>query len=92
MAVITGAGKGLGKAMAIALADAGARVALVARHREQLDETAGEIRANGGEAHAFTADITKEREVEQPSDEISARLGAIHILINNAGINIRKAH
>ena len=89
-ALITGASKGLGKAMALALAGAGAKLALVSRNREQLDAVAGEIRAAGGEAQVFVADVAREDQVAHLEREVAAAFGRIHILINNAGINIRK--
>jgi NAD(P)-dependent dehydrogenase (short-subunit alcohol dehydrogenase family) len=90
VAVITGASKGLGKAMAQALGEAGARVALVARNREQLDALAGEIQGAGGFAQAFQADVTREDQVIQLERDVSSAFGRANILINNAGINIRK--
>jgi len=89
-AVITGASKGLGKAMALALAEAGAKVALVARNREQLEAVAVECRRLGGEAHVFVADVTSEEQVKRLADNVAGPMGTIQILINNAGINIRK--
>ena len=90
VAVITGASKGLGKAMALALAEAGAKVALVSRNREQLEAVAVECRRLGGEAHVFVADVTSEEQVKRLADNVAGPMGTIQILINNAGINIRK--
>lgn len=89
-AVITGASRGLGEAMATALAEAGARIALVARDVERLNRVRGAIEEKGGTAAVFTADVTREEEVVRLAGEITARLGAPQILINNAGINVRK--
>ena len=90
-ALITGASKGLGQAMALALADAGATVALVSRDAAKLNEVAAEIRARGGRAEVFAADVTDEAQVARVREEFTAQCGgALHILINNAGINIRK--
>jgi NAD(P)-dependent dehydrogenase (short-subunit alcohol dehydrogenase family) len=90
-ALITGASKGLGKAMAVALAAEGALVALVSRDLEKLDTVANEIRASGGRAEAFAADVSDEAQVARVRDTFTARCGgALDILINNAGINIRK--
>ena len=86
----TGASKGLGKAMALALAEAGAKVALVSRNREQLEAVAVECRRLGGEAHVFVADVTSEEQVKRLADNVAGPMGTIQILINNAGINIRK--
>jgi NAD(P)-dependent dehydrogenase (short-subunit alcohol dehydrogenase family) len=89
-AVITGASKGLGKAMAIALAAEGARIALVSRDLALLDGVAKEIAAAGGEAAAVQADVTSEDQVRTATEQIVARFGKVNILINNAGINVRK--
>jgi len=89
-ALITGASKGLGKAMALALAGAGARLALVSRNLAQLNAVADEIQEAGGEARAFVADVTREDQVKALEKEFTATLGPLHILINNAGVNIRK--
>jgi NAD(P)-dependent dehydrogenase (short-subunit alcohol dehydrogenase family) len=88
--VVTGASKGLGKQMAEALAEAGATVALVARSRELLESVRAEITARGGQAHAFVADISVEADVAALAREVRRQLSAPTILINNAGINIRK--
>ncbi len=87
VALITGASRGLGKAMAIALAGAGAKLALVGRDMEKLNETAAEA---GGEAVAFAADVSDEAQVAALEKQVIARFGRVDILINNAGVNIRK--
>jgi NAD(P)-dependent dehydrogenase (short-subunit alcohol dehydrogenase family) len=89
-ALITGASKGLGRAMALALAGAGARLALVSRNQEQLQSVAQEVRAAGAEAEIFPGDVTDEEQVKRVEREVIGRFGPVHILINNAGINIRK--
>ncbi|MCS6953773.1 MAG: SDR family NAD(P)-dependent oxidoreductase [Bryobacterales bacterium] len=90
VALITGASRGLGKAMALALAGAGARLALVARDLERLRQTAQEAHHLGAEAEIFCADVTDEAQVRQLEKDVIARFGTLHILINNAGINVRK--
>ncbi len=91
-ALITGASKGLGKAIALALAQAGAGIALVSRDGAKLNDVAAEIRGSGGNASVFVADVTDEAQVAQVRDAVAAQFGdTLHILINNAGINIRKA-
>ncbi len=90
VAIITGASQGLGKAMAVALAGAGATLALVSRDREKLNGVAAEIGRSGGVAKVFPADVRREDQVRQIEKEIVATFGKVHILINNAGINIRK--
>ena len=90
-ALVTGASRGLGKAMALALAGAGATVALVSRDEAKLNEVAKEIRDGGGCAEVFAADVSDEAQVARVRAEFAAKLGdRLHILINNAGINIRK--
>ena len=90
-ALITGASKGLGKAMALALAEAGADIALVSRDEVKLNAVAAEIRAAGHRAEAIVADVSDEAQVARVGTEVAARFGGtLQILINNAGINIRK--
>jgi len=89
-ALITGASKGLGRAMALALSAAGATVALVSRDAEKLGAVQSEIKNAGGAAEVFVADVSNEGQVDQLEKEVSAKLGKIQILINNAGINVRK--
>src|SRR5258706_107569 len=90
-ALVTAASKGLGKAMALALADAGASVALVSRDEAKLQDVAKEIREAGGRAEVFVVDVTDEEQVARLREAVAAHFsGALNILINNAGINIRK--
>jgi NAD(P)-dependent dehydrogenase (short-subunit alcohol dehydrogenase family) len=89
-ALITGASKGLGKAMAVALAAEGAAVVLVARDTELLNGVVSQIASDGGQASAFPADITLEDQVRQVEKSVVDRFGKVNILINNAGINVRK--
>ncbi|HKX60251.1 MAG TPA: SDR family NAD(P)-dependent oxidoreductase [Verrucomicrobiae bacterium] len=90
-ALITGASKGLGKAMALALANEGAKIALVSRDLDALKNVATEVRKSGVEAEPFVADVTDEAQVARLGSEVTGRMGPVQILINNAGINIRKA-
>jgi NAD(P)-dependent dehydrogenase (short-subunit alcohol dehydrogenase family) len=90
VAVITGASKGLGKAMALALAEAGASLALVSRNEKQLNAVAEEVQAFGTQAKVFVADVTQEEQVAKIERDIVAAYGGVQILINNAGINVRK--
>ncbi len=90
VALVTGASKGLGKAMALALAQAGAKLALASRDEKLLAETAAAIAAQDGEAAVFPVDVSDEAQVAGLEKAVAARFGRIHILINNAGINLRK--
>ena len=90
VALITGASKGLGKAMALALGGAGAELALVSRDLEKLRQVAEQARGLGAVAEVFKTDVTDEAQVEQLSQAVMARFAQVHILINNAGINVRK--
>lgn len=90
-ALITGASKGLGRAMALALAAKGARIALVSRNLDLLNSVAKEVRATGAQAESFKADVTDEAQVATLEKAVVGKLGKPQILINNAGINIRKS-
>ncbi|HTQ53450.1 MAG TPA: SDR family NAD(P)-dependent oxidoreductase [Bryobacteraceae bacterium] len=90
VALITGASRGLGKAMALALAAEGAQIALVARDREALQKTAEAVWQTGGGAQVFVADVTAESQVSRLENEVRTAFGPVDILINNAGINVRK--
>ncbi len=90
VAVVTGSSKGLGKEMAIALAEAGATVALVARSRELLESVRAEITRRGGKAHAFAGDVSSEADVTSVAGAIRCQAGVPDILVNNAGVNLRK--
>jgi NAD(P)-dependent dehydrogenase (short-subunit alcohol dehydrogenase family) len=90
IALITGASKGLGRAMALALSEAGATVALVSRDAEKLQNVKQEIESSSGKAKVFVADVAREENVRGLESEVSDQLGKVQILINNAGMNIRK--
>ena len=90
VAVITGASKGLGKAMAMALGRAGARIALVSRNTQLLKETERAVKKARGEARVFQADVSEEGQVRKLEGDVMEAFGQVHILINNAGINLRK--
>jgi NAD(P)-dependent dehydrogenase (short-subunit alcohol dehydrogenase family) len=89
-AVITGGSRGLGEAMAKSLSQAGAQIALVARDVQRLELVRDAIAAEGGTAAIFTADVTREEDVAAIARAVAERFGHAQILINNAGINIRK--
>jgi 3-oxoacyl-[acyl-carrier protein] reductase len=86
VAIVTGASRGLGRAIAIALAAAGARVACIARDTAKLAETVALIENTAGSAEAFAVDVTKGDDVQKLIDDIATNLGRIDILVNNAGI------
>lgn len=89
-ALITGASKGLGRAMAVALGSAGATLALASRDISKLEETAVAVRATGARAEIFRADVAIEAQVAQLEKDVASKMGKIQILINNAGVNVRK--
>jgi NAD(P)-dependent dehydrogenase (short-subunit alcohol dehydrogenase family) len=76
--------------MALALAGAGCRLALVSRNAGQLNAVAKEVEAAGSEAKVFVADVAQEDQVARLEREVVAAYGGVQILINNAGINVRK--
>lgn len=89
--IITGASSGIGRASAIAVAARGATVFALARNAEALDELIAEIRAAGGDAHAFTCDVTDSAAVEHTVKDILGRFGHVDYLVNNAGRSIRRS-
>ena len=90
IALVTGGARGLGKTMALALAEAGADVALAGRTVSALEETAAELAAATGKRFkAFGADVTSEADVAKLAADVTSAMGPIDILINNAGNNIR---
>jgi 3-oxoacyl-[acyl-carrier protein] reductase len=86
VALVTGASQGIGRACALKLAKAGARLAVAARNQEKLNELVAEIMAAGGEAAAFTLDVADEDQVKPTVKAAIAQFGKIDILVNNAGI------
>lgn len=85
-ALITGAGKGIGKAIAIALAKEGVNVGLLARTQSDLDKLAGELKEFGVKTSAVTADVSDINSINNAVEKVQSELGFIDILINNAGI------
>ena len=86
VALVTGATSGIGRATALGFAEAGARVALVARDRDALDEVAAEIRARDGEALTVAADVTVEADARRVVEETAEKFGGLDVLVNAAGI------
>jgi NAD(P)-dependent dehydrogenase (short-subunit alcohol dehydrogenase family) len=88
VAIVTGGSRGLGRSMALALADGGAHVIIIDILISQAKEVAKEILRKGVESLAIKADVTKPREVQKMVSQVMKHFGRIDILINNAGINI----
>ncbi len=86
VAIVTGAARGIGKAVALTLIREGAKVALVDVERERLEALKEDIEKKGGQAAAFVCDITKSSEVLAMVQQALANFGRIDILVNNAGI------
>jgi short-subunit dehydrogenase len=84
-ALITGASSGIGRLMALQLAKNGARVALVARRKDELEALAEEIRAQSGEAVVLPCDISDRQQAEQAASQAIKKLGSVDLLVNNAG-------
>jgi 3-oxoacyl-[acyl-carrier protein] reductase len=84
--LVTGASQGIGRACAWKLAKCGARVALMARNQQKLEDLAREITQAGGSARAFVADVENEDQVKAAFKAVVAEFGKIDILVNNAGI------
>ncbi len=89
--IITGASSGIGRASAIAVAERGATVFALARNGDALDDLVTDIRANGGQAYAFTCDVTDSGSVEHTVKDILGRFDHIDYLVNNAGRSIRRS-
>jgi NAD(P)-dependent dehydrogenase (short-subunit alcohol dehydrogenase family) len=88
-AVVTGAGRGIGRAIAIGLAEAGANVALLARTEEDLKETSSIIEKLGNKTLVLPTDVTNRDQVHKSISAVRTEWGKIDILVNNAGMNIR---
>jgi NAD(P)-dependent dehydrogenase (short-subunit alcohol dehydrogenase family) len=86
VAVITGAGRGIGRAVALGYAREGAHVAVLARTESEIQETAALVEASGQEAVAIKCDVTVENQVKAAISGVQARWERIDILVNNAGI------
>ena len=86
VALVTGASMGIGWGVAKALAEAGAKVAVAARSLEKLEQLAGEIRAEGGQAQAFALDVRDVGQIRTVLDQVRRQFGRLDILVNNAGL------
>jgi len=87
-AIVTGGGRGIGKAIAVAFAEHGADVAVIGRTAETLDGTAAEVRATGRTAATKVADLTEVANIPDLFTELSAAIGGFDILVNSAGIQL----
>jgi 2-hydroxycyclohexanecarboxyl-CoA dehydrogenase len=85
VAVVTGSGSGIGRAIALAMAREGARIAVVDLNEVGAQETVKEIEKEGGQAHPYRADVTKKAQIEAMVADVAQRWGTVHILVNNAG-------
>jgi NAD(P)-dependent dehydrogenase (short-subunit alcohol dehydrogenase family) len=90
VAVVTGGNRGLGRAFAVALGEAGATVAILARDTAKTDEVLRDLEAQGIEAHGFRGDVARRPDVDRAADEILDALGRVDILVNNAGTCIHR--
>jgi NAD(P)-dependent dehydrogenase (short-subunit alcohol dehydrogenase family) len=86
VAVVTGGGRGLGRAFALALAEAGADVALAARSTEDIERVAAEVKARGRRALAVPTDVAETADVERLVERVLGELGDLDILVNNSGV------
>jgi short-subunit dehydrogenase len=85
VALVTGAGRGIGKAVALSLARSGCRIVLASRTRDQLEQVKSDIRAQGGQALSIATDLTKDDEIQRLIEESQAAWQRVDFLINNAG-------
>lgn len=90
VAVVTGGGRGIGRAIALAFAREGADLALAARTRPELEEVAAKVRELGGRAHIVPTDVTREQDVARLADAAIGAYRRVDILVNNAGWGIFK--
>lgn len=86
VAIITGAGRGIGRALAIGFARQGAKILVAARTETELEEAAQAIRAEGGEALAVVADVSRDEDIRRAVEAAHKQWGRVDILVNNAGV------
>lgn len=91
VALVTGASRGLGKSIALQLAEDGATLVLVGRDEAKLAESARAVTQQGGNARAFETDVTQDAQIELLKQRVESSLGRVDILVNNAGIMLRKS-
>jgi NAD(P)-dependent dehydrogenase (short-subunit alcohol dehydrogenase family) len=85
-AIVTGAGRGLGRAIALGMAAEGARVVLVSRSKKELEQVADTIGSQGGVSHVFTADVAREEQVGKMVADTLKAFSTIDVMVNNAGV------
>lgn len=85
VAIVTGGGTGIGRAIVLAFAREGAKVAIAGRRPEKLEEVAKEVNGTGGDARAMVCDVTSAQAVQRLVDETEKAFGALNVLVNNAG-------
>jgi NAD(P)-dependent dehydrogenase (short-subunit alcohol dehydrogenase family) len=90
VAVVTGGNRGLGKAFALALGQAGASVAILARDTAMTASALAELAEQGVTAHGFAADVTQRSEVDRALEQVVSALGGVNVLVNNAGTCIHR--
>jgi 3-oxoacyl-[acyl-carrier protein] reductase len=88
VAIVTGSGRGIGKAIAMAYAREGARVVVTARSENEIRAVAAQIKADGGEAIGVAADVSRDSDVEGLVDQTIRKFGQLDILVNNAAVNL----
>jgi 3-oxoacyl-[acyl-carrier protein] reductase len=86
IALVTGASRGIGRACALELAKAGAKVALAARQTDKLEEVAAEIRAGGGETFVVPLDLSAQESIKEGIARVAKEFGRVDMLVNNAGV------
>ena len=86
VAIVTGGGKGIGRAIALELAEAGCSLGLASRSKKDLTGTCHEVRASGQRAVPIKMDVTQSKDVEKMVDKVIETFGTVDILVNNAGI------
>jgi len=90
IAIVTGGSKGLGRAIAIGMGEVGAKVVVVSRTKNLIEETASEIISHGGDAIAIPVDVRNEDDIENAVNQTIGTFGRVDILVNNAGIGAEK--
>lgn len=90
VAIVTGGGRGIGRAIALRFAQEGAAVGVAARTTQEIDDTAAEISRQGGRAIAVTADVSKPEDVDRLVGSTRTAFGTVHVLVNNAGVYLAR--